>query len=491
MSHIIINKEKSKGKINPNIYGHFSEHLGRCIYGGLFVGENSEIPNIHGIRKDVVDALKSIKVPVLRWPGGCFADTYHWKDGIGPLENRKKIVNTNWGGVTEDNSFGTHEFLELCSLIGCQPYISGNVGSGTVEEMSSWVEYCNCNGISPMADERRKNGKDEAWFVKYWGIGNEAWGCGGNMRPEYYSDLCRRYATYLFNYGDDKICKIASGANNDDYNWTEVLMQNITNCVDALAIHYYTVPTNNWSEKGSATDFTKDEYYRTIERTFNMETIIDNHTRIIKKYDKENRIGLIVDEWGIWCDVEPGTNPGFLYQQNSVRDALIAAINLNIFNNNCDTVIMANIAQTVNVLQALVLTEGEKMLLTPTYHIFDMYKKHQGAKQLEAYAETAPISGYDIPDLNVSASVDDSGEIFVTVANISADKENNAEFIISDFADITVTGKMLCGAPTNCNTFDNPNLVGIKPIDDIAVSKDGFAVVLPPCSVSAFTVSAK
>ncbi|MFO7161080.1 MAG: alpha-L-arabinofuranosidase C-terminal domain-containing protein, partial [[Clostridium] cellulosi] len=377
MSRIIVQSQKKLSKINRNIYGHFSEHLGHCIYGGIYVGENSKIPNIDGIRTDVVEALKHIKIPVLRWPGGCFADEYHWKDGIGPKENRKKMVNTNWGGVVEDNSFGTHEFMELCQLLGCEPYINGNLGSGTVQEMSEWVEYLTFPGQSPMADLRRKNGRDEPWKVKYFAVGNENWGGGGNMTPEYYANLYRHYQTFLKNYGDNKLYKIACGPGEDDYAWTDTVMRLAGKYMNAISLHYYTVPGIFDIKKGSALEFDEKEYYITLKKALRIDELITKHLQIMDRYDPEHKVDLIVDEWGTWYDVEPGTNPGFLYQQNTMRDALVAALTLNIFNHHSDRITMANIAQTVNVLQAVILTNGEKMILTPTYHVFDLYKSLQ------------------------------------------------------------------------------------------------------------------
>ena len=295
MSKLVINTNNKKGKINKEIYGHFSEHLGRCIYEGIYVGENSPIPNVNGMRKDVVQALKEIKIPVLRWPGGCFADEYHWKDGIGAKENRKKMINTHWGGVVEDNSFGTHEFMELCRQLECEPYINGNLGSGTVQEMSEWVEYLTFDGVSPMADERKKNGHEEPWKVKFFGVGNENWGCGGNMTPEFYGNMYRRYQTYCRNYGDNKLFKIACGPNSDDYDWTEGVMKVAANFMDGLSLHYYTVP-GVWDHKGSATVFDDNEWYETLRKTLYMEELIDKHTEIMNKYDKEKRVGLIVDD---------------------------------------------------------------------------------------------------------------------------------------------------------------------------------------------------
>lgn len=355
----VLNADVGQGTINRNIYGHFSEHLGRCIYEGIWVGEDSPIPNTNGIRSDVVEALKNIKIPVLRWPGGCFADEYHWKDGIGPRADRKRMVNTHWGGVVENNHFGTHEFMELCRQLECEPYINGNVGSGTVQEMSEWVEYLTFGGESPMSLLRAENGREEPWKVTYFGVGNENWGCGGNMRPEYYADVYRRYQTYVRNYGDNKIHRIACGPNSDDYNWTEVLMREAARFMDSLTLHYYTVP-GEWQNKGPATGFAEREWFTTLRKTLHMDELITRHSVIMDKYDPERRVGLIVDEWGTWYDVEPGTNPGFLYQQNTIRDALVAGLTLNIFHKHHQRVRMANIAQTVNVLQAVILTEGEK-----------------------------------------------------------------------------------------------------------------------------------
>ena len=375
---LTLNPLEKKSHINPEIYGNFSEHLGRCIYDGIYVGENSDIPNTEGFRTDVVDAFRQIKLPVLRWPGGCFADEYHWRDGIGEKSQRKKMVNTNWGGVVEDNSFGTHEFMRFCELVGCEPYISGNVGSGTVEELSNWVEYMTFDGVSPMAELRKRNGREQPWKLKYLGIGNESWGCGGSMRPEYYSDLYRRYATYCRNYSGNQLFKVASGPKAVDYNWTKVLMKQITPCnMNGMSLHYYTVPNGDWWHKGSATKFDEEEYYKTIRSTLGIEGMIIRHSGIMDRYDPEHKVGLIVDEWGTWYDVEPGTNPGFLYQQNTMRDAIVAAINLNIFNQHSARIPMANIAQAVNVLQSILLTEGSKTIKTPTYHVFDLYKQHQ------------------------------------------------------------------------------------------------------------------
>ena len=483
MHNLHINTGEKKNAINRNIYGHFAEHLGRCIYEGIYVGDDSPIPNTKGIRNDVAAALKAMKIPVLRWPGGCFADEYHWKDGVGPKENRKKMVNTHWGGVVEDNSFGTHEFMELCAQLDCEPYVNGNLGSGTIQEMSEWVEYMTSDGLSPMSQWRKDNGRETPWHLKYFGVGNENWGCGGNMRPEYYADEYRRYATYVRNYGSNQIYKIACGSSGFDYEWTEKVMQIAGKYMDAITLHHYTLPTGNWQKKGASTGFTEGDFYQTMANCLKMEELVSNHLQIMNKYDPEHKVGLIVDEWGTWYDVEPGTNPGFLYQQNTMRDALVAAITLNIFNNYSSRVVMANLAQTVNVLQALILTEGAKMLLTPTYHVFEMYKVHQDATLVGSYAQTEIIDGYNIPNLSVSASLDANGALNITAVNLSVTKPAP---IVCDIAGMDIksaTGRILTGNMAALNTFEAPETVKPVAYNDAKIKDGKLNFELPPNSV--------
>ena len=420
---IVINADLGKVKINKHIYGHFSEHLGRCIYGGFYVGEgNSKIANTQGVRNDVVDALKKLKVPNLRWPGGCFADTYHWKDGVGPKKDRPTIVNTWWGGVTEDNSYGTHDFLNMCELIGAEPYLSANVGSGTVQEVSDWIQYTNFDGVSPMSNWRKENGREKPWNVKYWGVGNEAWGCGGNMKPEYYANIYRQYATFMTDWTNrGELFRIASGASSSDYNWTEVLMRDIPhNMLEGVALHHYSVI--DWKKKGPAKDFSEEQYFQIMQRALLMDELIINHATIMDKYDPDKKVALVVDEWGGWYDVEPGTNPGFLFQQNTMRDAILAGATLNIFHNHSDRVRMANLAQTVNVLQAVILTEGEKMLLTPTYHVMEMYNVHQDATllPLDLKCNQYVFNNEKLPAVSASASRDGQGITHISLVNIDA-----------------------------------------------------------------------
>ncbi|MDD5150797.1 MAG: alpha-L-arabinofuranosidase C-terminal domain-containing protein [Flavobacterium sp.] len=467
--------------INKNIYGHFAEHLGRSIYGGFFVGDTSKIPNTNGVRNDVVAALKALKIPNLRWPGGCFADTYHWKDGIGSKENRPTIVNQWWGGVTEDNSFGTHDFLNMCELLGAEPYLSGNIGSGTVQEMADWVQYANFASKSPMSDLRKKNGRNEPWKVKFWGIGNEAWGCGGNMKAEYYADEYRKYSTFL----SGNITKIASGASSDDYNWTETLMKNIPNqMLGGVALHHYSVI--DWNQKGDAVDFTEGQYFATMREALKMEELVTKHSAIMDRYDPEKKIDLVVDEWGGWYDVEKGSNPGFLFQQNTMRDAVLAGATLNIFNNHAERVRMANLAQCVNVLQAVILTDNAKMILTPTYYVMKMYNVHQEAKLLPLTFDSPlyTYNGETLPALLASASKDKNGLVHISLVNVDAKKENKVEIDIKELGIKNVSGNILTSPKLqDFNSFDNPTKIQPIVFKGFNVKKDKLTIIIPPFSV--------
>jgi len=489
MNRIAIDTAKAKTRISRHIYGNFSEHLGRCIYGGFWVGEDSPISNTRGIRNDIVVALKKIKLPNLRWPGGCFADEYHWKDGIGPRAERPRMINTHWGGVTEDNSFGSHEFLDLCGQIGCEPYICGNVGSGTVQELSQWVEYMNFDGVSPMADLRKKNGHEAPFNVRFWGIGNESWGCGGNMTPEFYADNYRRYAIYVRKYGDVVPYKIACGPNDHNYNWTRVLMEKTCTergvYLDGLSLHYYTVP-GEWTHKGSATEFSEAEWGITMRKAYFMDELVQKHSAIMDEYDGKRKVSLVIDEWGTWYDVEPGTNPGFLYQQSTLRDALVAGIHLNIFNNHAERVKMANIAQTINVLQSVILTEGAKMILTPTYHVFDMYKVHQDAIKLPVYLEcdNYAVGGNSISSISASASVDSDDRIHISLCNIDPGKDKKVSLELRGISPKSVTGQIITsGNMRDHNTFENGNMVQLKQFNDAVISRSNVTVTLPSKSV--------
>ena len=473
--------------ISRHIYGHFAEHLGRCIYGGFYVGEDSAIPNTQGVRNDVVEALRELHIPNLRWPGGCFADTYHWRDGIGPKEDRPSMLNVWWGNVKEDNSFGTNEFLNMCELLGTEPYLSANVGSGTPQEFADWIRYAtHPAGSSPLPDLRAENGRAEPWSVKYWGIGNEAWGCGGNMTPEYYSDLFRRFSTFATSWANgDRLVRIASGASGGDYNWTEVLMQNIpTHLIEAIALHHYAVI--DWGNKGPATDFTEAQYFRTMQEALKMDELITKHVAIMDAHDPEQRVALFVDEWGAWYDVEPGTNPGFLFQQNTMRDAVVAGATLNIFNRHAERVKMANLAQAVNVLQAVILTEGEQLLLTPTYHVMRMYAVHQDATliPLEFESPTYSYGGESLSAISASASRDSSGRVHISLVNVDAGRAHTVELDVSALELGGVSGEMLTSeALQDHNTFEQPDAVVPVAFDGAVLEGGMVRLVVPAFSV--------
>ena len=482
-NRLVIHADAGKETINRNIYGHFSEHLGHCIYGGLWVGEKSQVPNTRGIRDDVVAALKRSKIPVLRWPGGCFADEYHWMDGIGPRTDRPTMINTHWGGVTENNHFGTHEFLDLCEQLGCEPYICGNLGSGTVREMQQWVEYITSDNVSPMTDLRKKNGRPDPWKLKFFGVGNENWGCGGSMTPEFYADQYRRYATYVRDFGDNHIFKIACGPDGADYHWTETMMSKVGRRMAGLALHYY-CGTGNKSR--SATKFDEEDWFALLKKALRIEELITKHTAIMDKYDARKRVALIVDEWGAWHAVEPGTNPGFLHQQNTLRDALVAGVTLNIFNQHCDRVKMANIAQTVNVLQAMILTDEAKMLLTPTFHVFEMYAVHHDATLLPTDLTCADygFSSEKIPGLSVSASRDKQGKIHVSLCNLNPTAPAELTCLLQGADVKTVSGRVLTAPRMQAhNTFESPETVKPSEFRAFNTMKNGLSVTLPERSV--------
>jgi alpha-N-arabinofuranosidase len=473
--------------ISKDIYGHFSEHLGTCIYGGLWVGTDSKIPNTYGIRNDVLFALREIKVPNLRWPGGCFADTYHWKDGIGPQSKRASIVNTHWGGVTEDNSFGTHEFMKLTELLGCDAYINGNVGSGSVREMAEWVEYLTSDSDSPMTRLRKENGQDKPWKVKYFAIGNENWGCGGNMTGAFYSDVMRQYSTYLNNYAGNSLYRVACGPSDKDWQWTEELMKDSGSrrMFQGLSLHYYSVP-GGWGRKNSATNFTEADWFETFRLNYDMDNIIKGHKAIMDRYDPNKTKGLVVDEWGNWFQVEPGTNPGFLYQQSSMRDAITAAIHLNIFNHHADRVKVANLAQIVNVLQSVILTKDDKMVLTPTYHVFRMFRVHHDANLLntDLRCEDYTVGDRKIPAISASASVDKEGKVHISIANLNPNKEITVTCPVIGSQFKTVTGEVLTSKEMGSfNSFEAPETVKPSAFSNFKYKDGVITVTMPSKSV--------
>jgi alpha-L-arabinofuranosidase len=483
---MILDFSAAEQVINKDIYGHFAEHLGRCIYDGIWVGTDSEIPNDKGYRLDVLEALKELNVPVIRWPGGCFADTYNWKNGVGPRDQRPTLQNTFWGGVIEDNSFGTHEFLELCELLGADAYIAANVGSGSVREMMEWIEYMTSDRDIHMANWRRANGREEPWNVKFIGIGNESWGCGGEMTPEFYADLYRQYSIYARQYGGPSMIRVGCGAYGDYYRWTDVVMEKAARFMEGISLHHYTLPTGDWGVKGPATGFEEGQYFSTLRNARLMDNWIKGHLEAMDKHDPDKRVGLYVDEWGIWTDPEPGSTPGFLFQQNSMRDALVASLTFDIFHNYADRVPMANIAQMINVLQAMILTEGDRMVLTPTYHVFNMYKLHQDATfiPVSIQSENYSYDGESFPAITGTASVKD-GKVSVGMSNLHASKSIPVKVDLSGGNLTGVKKATILTAPAfnSYNYWDNPNVV--SPVEFTAFNlSDGLLdVEMPPYSV--------
>ncbi len=497
---ITVRLDEGKDTISRHIYGHFAEHLGRCIYDGFWVGPESSIPNTRGIRNDVVQAFKEIDIPNLRWPGGCFADTYHWRNGIGYPSERGNSVNMSWGGVIEDNSFGTHEFMDLCEQLNCEPVICGNMGSGTVQEMAEWVEYLTSDLETPITDMRKKNGREEPWKVKFWGIGNEMWGCGGMMTPETYSQELRRYSRFLNNFGNNTLHRVACGPTQNDYAWTEYLLKEwsttddwLKGYMDGISLHYYTI-CHDWTNKGSARDFNEEEWFSSMSKTLIIEEYISGHIDIIDKYDPENKIGLVVDEWGNWFDPEPGTNPAFLYQQNTLRDAIVASLNLDIFNKHCSRVSMANIAQAVNVLQSVVLTQDDKLVKTPTFYVFKMYKVHHDALLLPTEIDCINYTFNDqkIPQISATASKNER-KVHITITNVNPNDEAKINITLDGSENYRVVSSEIITADTMnaYNDFDQEEMVNIQAFENYNIKKENIAVTMPSKSIVLLTLETK
>jgi alpha-L-arabinofuranosidase len=483
---IVIDADKVGATINKNIYGQFAEHLGSGIYEGMWVGPDSTIPNTKGWRNDVVGALKNLHVPLVRWPGGCFADEYHWRDGIGPRDKRTVKVNTNWGGVEENNAVGTHEFFDLIDLLGADAYVNGNLGSGTVQEMSDWVEYMTSDSKSTLAELRRKNGHEKPFKIAYFAVGNEAWGCGGNMTPEYYANLYNQYVSFLKTPEHSRPKFVASGGHSTDTSWADTLSKNIKTSVDSISFHYYTIPTGQWKIKGPATHFAEEQWISTLSNTLRMDSFITNNVMVLDKNDPEKKIAFDVDEWGTWYDVEAGTNTGFLFQQNSLRDALVAALNFNIFHAHADRVRMTNIAQMVNVLQAMILTDKDKMLLTPTYHTFEMYIPFQDSTSLATSIKNNTQYTFgktSIPEVSASSARGKDGKVYLALVNTNPNQPVNLVVSLVGKKIAGVKGRVLTAKVMDAhNTFANPE--AIKPTVFAAKAKNGkMSINVPAKSV--------
>jgi len=476
--------------IDKNVYGQFAEHLGRGVYEGLWVGEGSPIPNTRGFRNDVVRALKDLHVPVVRWPGGCFADQYHWRDGIGPRKQRTQTVNASWGGVIDDNAVGTHEFFDLVEQLGADAYVSVNVGTGSPREMAEWVEYMTSDSQSTLANLRRANGRQKPWRLRYLGIGNETWGCGGSMTPEYYTSVFKHYATFIKTPKDNTPIVIASGGQNKETNWTEYLLGNVkaswTLSMGGISHHYYTLPTGQWARKGSALGFPEEEWFSTLFRTLAVRDILASNVRVMDRLDKEKKVGFMLDEWGTWYDPGDGGSESNLFQQNSLRDALLAALNFNAFHEFADRVRMTNIAQMVNVLQAMILTDGERMLLTPTYHAFHLYRPFQGARHVPAQVQGAPDYRHgtqSIPKISATAALGKDGKLYLGLVNTHP-RDAETVRVESSKPIAKASGRLLTGGSLDAhNTFADPGRVHPTPLD-LSGSNGKLEIALPPRSIA-------
>jgi alpha-N-arabinofuranosidase len=488
-------------KIDRNIFGQFAEHLGHGIYEGVWVGTDSKIPNTRGVRNDVVAALKALKVPNVRWPGGCFADEYHWRNGIGPADQRAVTLNPNWGGVIEPNAFGTHEFMDFVDQIGADAYVSVNVGSGTPREASEWLEYMTTAQPTTLEKERAANGHPAPYKVPYLGIGNESWDCGGNMSPDYYLSQLKIYSHFVRNYNPaqqdkDQMLKIAVGPGGEEprfIEWTDTIMKAWQHHqwswdMNGLSMHSYTVGT--FPPPYKSVGFGEDDYSKILQLTLQMDGLVRRYSAIMDKYDPDKKIALVVDEWGAWYAPSPGTNPGFLVQQNSIRDAILASLNLNIFARHADRVRMANIAQMVNVLQAMIMTDKEKMILTPTYHVFKMYVPFQDATFVSVSFDAGTYRNGDItlPRVDAIAAKDTKGKLWLAVTNLDPNQSVEIDASVTGIAAKSAAGETLTAPKVDSvNTFDAPNTVVPKPIS--AKAEGGkLALTLPPKSVTVVSV---
>ena len=491
---VAVDADRSGAKIDRNIFGQFAEHLGTGIYGGVWVGPDSAIPNVRGIRSDVVAALRAIRVPNVRWPGGCFADEYHWRDGIGPADKRMQRLNASWGGVIEPNSFGTHEFMDFADQIGSDVFLSVNVGSGTVQEAADWLEYLTADKPTTLALERAANGHPEPYKIKYLGLGNENWGCGGAMSADHYVEEMKQFAHFTRNLnpaqtGADAMQRVAVGWDGGGSDYTEEVMKAWKSKVwswdiEGLSLHAYTVP-GTWDNKGPSVGFDESEYAKALKATLQMDGWIAKQSAIMDRYDPEKKLALFVDEWGLWADPIPGTNPGFLQQQNTVRDAVIAALNLNIFMRHADRVRGTNIAQMANVLQAMILTDDAKMVLTPTYHVYHMYVPFQDATFVPVRFDAGTYVRGDIrlPRVDAVAARDAAGKLWLSLVNVDPARPIRVATEIAGVSAKSASGLVLTGTAVDShNSFANPGEVAPQPYRGRATAR-GMEFDLPPKSI--------
>jgi alpha-L-arabinofuranosidase len=484
--------DQAIGTIRPEVYGQFAEHIGGVIYDGIWVGHDSKIANTDGIRQAIIDHVKTLGPVVVRWPGGCFADRYHWRDGIGPASKRPRRFG-RWREETESNQFGTHEFLRFCRLCGVRPYLAANVGTGTPEEFQQWVEYCNAPaGSTTLADERVTNGDREPFHVEYWGVGNESWGCGGKFIPEDYCREYRRFVEWLPKY-DTVLFRIAAGPNSNDLDWTRRFFARWADGsradLEGWAPHYYCGTT------GHALNFSVDQWYEQLHKANRMETLIKDQWAAMGEFDRRHEVKLVIDEWGSWHPAGTEINPRHLFEQmGTLRDALVAALSLDTFNRHADKVRMANVAQLVNNLHSLFLADGDKFVATPTYHVYTMYRGHQDARAVRIDVQ-APDTSFQvrggterITRLAGSASRTRDGRATLTLAHLHASEPADVHISLHGGAAREVRHTVLTHNELNAhNTFERPDVVTPR-TTTLDVRGAELRCTLPPASVNALEV---
>ncbi|MCE5258509.1 MAG: alpha-N-arabinofuranosidase [Chloroflexi bacterium] len=490
---VVVCLDEPIGTIHPNIYGHFTEHLGSCIYEGIWVGEDSKIANTMGIRNDVVAALKRINPPILRWPGGNFADDYHWQDGVGPRAARPRRVNM-WWDSEEPNQFGTHEFVHFCRMIGAEPYLCGNVGSSYPRELRDWVEYCNYGGDTTLARQRAANGAPEPFKVRYWGVGNENWAAGGSFEPEDYAIEYKRFATYMRDYSAP-LYLVACGAYGEEPSWTQGFFSKMVKTpfrdvprLHGFGVHYYC------GTAGTATEYSEQQWYQLLAAGLRVENVVNMQRAAMDSYDPLRKVGLVIDEWGTWHPPIEGRNRAHLWQQNTMRDALVAALTLDVFNRHADKVVMANIAQTVNVLQALILTDGPKMVTTPTYHVYDLYQGHQGGRAVRSFCDAPAITFLDkqdksasLPGVAGSASVKNN-MLTISLVNTSAAEESDLAIQLRGGTCSAAAARILAAADIHTiNSFERPDAVTPRAIQ-VHLDGNELHLQVPAASVAVIRV---
>jgi len=472
VNRVVIHGDRPGPTISRHIYGHFLEHTGACVYGGAWAGLDSDIPHIDGWRADVVEALQRINVPNIRWPGGNFAEAYRWPDGIGPVDQRPKCEH-------EPNAVGTHEFMRLCELLEAEPYICANFLSGSCRQAAEWLRYMTADGDDPLAALRRANGREAPWRVPFWVIGNEIMTM---MTAEYFAGMFNHWREHF-----DGQFVVACGPNHENYDWTEGVMRLAGDRADALAMHYYAV-AGPWGDKGDAVGFPEDDWYLILKKTWYTDELLIHHSGVMDARDPGRRVKIVIDEWGTWYNRPPGLP--VTWQQNTLRDAVMAGVSLNIFNNHCGRVLMTNISQVVNVLQAMILTDardgGRRMVTTPTYHVFDLYQVHQDADLLptDVACDSYVFDGDSIPALSVSASRNSAGATHVSLVNLDPHRSLDVTCRLEGVTAAGVSGRIITAeAMDEHNTYDEPGRLVPTGFDGATLAGENLSVKLPAKSV--------